>query len=359
MVRSTASSVDVEVAGSSLRRALAAEEAHAAVNVFAIEADWLQKMRVAKLQELQIEVETAAVCRKSRAERHIRALQALLHADASLKEHMAAAEARHARLLDSLLARFAAHVSAIQICHSAALEQLQRDVAEECGAAAAAHDALCSAVSADMAELQRAHDAATRVMTTAFNSQRRELRDVWDERCGVERLVSEERLAALHEELRTDRKTFLADTKEHRGAHDAMLKEDADDGETIAARGQQLTALQEDIAAWRQRLASDAATWRQQVGEAKAAKADALARHAALQRKVAQARRDHEHRMKATAAERWVTRGAEWRQTGQPLLFTTLCLPSRCLVWCSSVQCGGRKGAGGGGRVRGARGKVP
>lgn len=303
-------------ASSALQEAQAEEEAHAALTLHLIEAEWLQKMRDAKLKDLLAQFHELSPIQRCVWDLKRRSLETLAQGSADLAAQAEASQAAHQQLLDSAMAEYEAELQAMHTRHTKAIRLLRDQVAAECAAAAASHEAACKVLQEDMAAMRQAHTAAIRAMTTAFNAQTRALKDFWDERCGVERLLSEEKLSALDAALRAENTVFEAETRAQHAQHNAFAAEDAQDAATIAVQSHRLADLEKEVAHWRERLAEDAARWREQASEARGMKGAALEKHVELQREVAQTRKEHETRVKelssdSAAAEKELTEVVE------------------------------------------------
>jgi len=287
-----------------LRRAQATEAGHAAVNIHLLEAEWRQRMRDAKLKELFVEASELDTLRGRKYKLRACSLKDLSQECKDVQAQFGAAEAAHKQLIASIVAQFENELGEM---HDRAVRQVQaihKNVAEECTAAATVHTELCRRAGEDIATLHEEHTGALNRLTAMVSAQKQALRDLWDERCGVTRLLGEERLQALASASHSETKAFTGETRDERVKHDALLKEDAQDSATAEAQAQQLDAVQKDVEGWRERLAKDAMQWQRQVAEAKSTKGAALAKHATLQRETGLERKKHEQRLKALSLER-------------------------------------------------------
>ena len=171
-------------------------------------------------------------------------------------------------------------------------------------AAAAAHTALLETLAKEVAAHQQTHDATQKIAQGAYNTRKREILDSWDERCGITRLLAEERIQKQANELAEMKRASAAATKEDRARYKQLIDADAKESELIQGREIRLREVQAGIAEWQKRLADDAEKWQWQVAQAKGSKSEALEKYSAAQKEVGQSRKAHENKLKAVSVAR-------------------------------------------------------
>jgi hypothetical protein len=285
-----------------LREVCAAEQRYAAVNLALIHADWIPRMRRAKLQELRLAATELAAQLEVRHERRAQDLRAQRAAAAAAGARLAAARGAHLQALGALLAAHDAHVAASLERHVASVAALQAQFVEEREQVCGAHAGHKQALLRGMAAMAAHHAQAEGATAARHAAALRELQETWDERSGVVRLVAEERRQALRAALAAEAAAFEGATAGNRARHAELAPAEAAAADQIESQAVRLRQLQAGVAEWRRRLADDAGRWRQEGAGARAAKGEALRRHAAAQRELAGARRAHEERLRATSS---------------------------------------------------------
>jgi hypothetical protein len=288
----------------SLRAAQGTEETHLAVNAPLIQADWLQKLREIKRKEILAEAADIEAAQRARNTRQTQALRASATSLEILQEEIEAARAAHRHTLSSILQIHTDRLEGLADTHARSLNQLAAEVVREEHAASEAHQALLATLAEDVSSLQLAHNSTQKVMETEFLARKRELIESWDERCGVTRLLGEERVASLLKELKEVKESAASATREDRIRHKQLAEDDTKDSEAIISRRKELKEVQNEIALWQERLAKDALLWQQQVSDASATKAEALHEYTDAQRNLGMQRKKHEKKLKAVSLAR-------------------------------------------------------
>lgn len=133
------------------------------------------------------------------------------------------------------------------------------------------------------------------------HTTRRGMADVWDERCGVLRLVEEEQLASLAHTIAQLRRETEALTKDPRYVLHTLKAKDAEIEASIAHLASRLHYALTDIDAWTQRVERDTAQWSDAQRQLKTIKSASLDRYARLQKEVTAQRQQHETTMKSVS----------------------------------------------------------
>ena len=293
-----------EAAAASLRATKKIEESHLAVNAPLIQADWLQKLRECKRIELLAEAMDIEAAQKARNARQAQALRASASSLETLQQEIEAARAAHRSTLASLLQLNTERLENVADRHAQSLNQLAAEVVKEEHAASEAHQALLATLAEDVSSMQTAHNSTQKAMETDFLARKRELIESWDERAGVTRLLGEERVASLLQELREVKESATTATKEDRLRYKQLADDDSKDTEAIQNRRKELKEVQNEIALWQERLAKDAEIWAQQVSEATSAKGEALQEYTEAQKNLGMQRKRHEKKLKTVSLAR-------------------------------------------------------
>lgn len=293
-----------ETARAALALARSIQEAHTAINGPLIEAEWIQKLRAIKLKEILTEAQDLESALRERSLRQIEALKSSARAISELEAETEAARACHRQVLSSILRTHEERTHDLLTRHTAALQLLQEEISKEEAAAAAARSTLSEALSHDVAAHQATHDATQKASETAHSARKREILDSWDERCGVTRLLAEERIQLQATELADVKRASAAATKDDRARYKQLLEADSKETALIESREGRLREVQAEIAEWQRRLAGDAEEWQRQVTQAKCIKSEALDKYSAAQREVGNSRKAHENKLKAVSVAR-------------------------------------------------------
>jgi hypothetical protein len=295
-----------EAVVASLRAARGTEETHLAVNAPLIQADWIQKLRDCKKKELVDEAADIEAAQRARNSRQAQALRSSASSLEILLQEIDAARATHRHTLASILHVHKDRLEGIADTHARLLNQLAEEVVREENAASRAHQALLDTLADDVSSLQIAHNSTQKVMETEFLARKRELMGSWDERCGVTRLLGEERVASLLQALKEMKEGAAAATREDRIRYKQLAENDIKDSEAIKTRRKELKDIQGEIASWQEQLAKDAAQWQSQVSAASSAKAEARKEYAQAQRNLIMQRKKHERKLKAVSLARYI-----------------------------------------------------
>ena len=232
------------------------------------------------------------------------ALRLSAQAIGELEKESEAARACHRQVLTSILSTHEERVEDLVSRHTAALQLFDEEIGKEETAAAAAHTALLETLAKEVAAHQQTHDATQKIAQGAYNTRKREILDSWDERCGITRLLAEERIQKQANELAEMKRASAAATKEDRARYKQLIDADAKESELIQGREIRLREVQAGIAEWQKRLADDAEKWQWQVAQAKGSKSEALEKYSAAQKEVGQSRKAHENKLKAVSVAR-------------------------------------------------------
>lgn len=304
-----------EAVVASLRAARATEETHHVVNAPLIQADWLQKLRDAKGKEIIAEATDIETAQRARNLRQAQALRASASSLEILQQEIDSARAAHRRTLASILQIHTDRLEGIADTHARSLNQLAEEVVREEHAASGAHQALLATLAEDACSIQMAHDSTQKSTEREFLARKRELIESWDERCGVTRLLGEERVASLLQALKEIKEGAAAATREDRSRYKQLAEEDTKDSEAIRALRKDLKEIQGEIALWHERLAKDAAQWQSQVSAASSTKAEARNKYTEAQRNLRMQRKEHEKKLKAVSLARYSVLffSSQWR----------------------------------------------
>jgi len=294
-----------EAVVASLQDARGTEETHLVVNAPLIQAEWLQKLRDSKKKEIIDEAADIEAAQRARNSRQAQALRASASSLEILQQEIDSARAAHRRTLASILQIHTDRLEGLADTHARSLNQLAEEVVREENAASKAHQALLATLAEDASSLQIAHDSTQKVMETEFLTRKRELIESWDERCGVTRLLGEERVASLLQALKETKDGAAAATREDRTRYKQLAEDDIKDSEAIKTRRKALKDIQGEIALWRENLAKDAAQWQSQVSAASATKAEARNEYTQAQRNLIMQRKKHEKKLKAVSLARY------------------------------------------------------
>jgi hypothetical protein len=289
----------------SLRSAQGIEETHLTVNAPLIQADWLQKLREFKRKEILVEASDIEAAQRARNARQAQALRASASSLEILQQEIEAARAAHRRTMASILQIHTDRLEGLADSHAHSLNQLAEEVIKEEHAASEAHQALLATLAEDVSTLQLAHNSTQKVMEKEFLARKRDLMESWDERCGVTRLLGEERVASLLQELKHVKEGAAAATRDDRARFKQLAENDVKDSEAIKSRKMDLKQVQNEIAMWQERLATDVAQWQNQVSEASSVKAEALHEYTEAQRNLGTQRKKHEKKLKAVSLARY------------------------------------------------------
>lgn len=282
-----------------VRRRRDKEAALAAWNVSGIQAEWLPKMREMTMKELLDEASQLRTFYKYRINHQIRILEAQLQSALGCIATEAEADASHHNALELIQQRCELQLSTIKSIKQSSIEQLGRHVLEDDTLAAEACATASRILDEGRASLAREHADALRTAERKFAAHDREVRDAWDERCGVTRLLGEEKAGLLRTTLETAASEFEAATQARRQQHDELAAEDGEDSKVIEERTERLAHMVKDIAHWQQKLTLEAAKSTTQAAEARREKSNAVETYSRKQKDVREVRKRHEALLKA------------------------------------------------------------
>ncbi|PSC75832.1 flagellar associated [Micractinium conductrix] len=285
-------------AGEALRAKAARERELTAVNSRLLGAEWLQRMRAAKTEELQAEATALSRSHDDAVDRCDRLIESLLE-DVNVQntQHDAAAAA-HADVLDTLLSLHRERTDGAQQRFEGELKAVQEEFESERAEMAALHHRrkkeladVAAALAADYAEARAEAAAAYRLMEE-------ELKNRASEALNVTKLSLEGRVRELEAAVEEQHRSYVEDTGAQEAAFRELAAADAAAADAIAQRTARLRQLQETLAQWRGRVVTHSNEWQRRNAALAREKEIVLGHHTALKGALAAFRRTQEARLK-------------------------------------------------------------
>lgn len=280
-------------------RSRAAREAQLTVhNTRHLNADWLQRMRTSKLEELQTEAGVLSRAHDAEVDRHDRLIEALLEDVGVQNTQHETAVAAHAEVLDSLLSLHRQRTGAAQSRFQGELKAVQDEFESEKSEMTALHNRHKKEL-ADVATALATAYAETRAEAAAsYRLMEEELRNRASEGYNVMKLSLEGRVRELEGSVEAQHRSYLDATGDQEAAYRELASADSEAAQAIEQRTARLRQLQQTLAQWRGRVVTNSNEWTRRNAALAREKEIVLGHHTALKAALATFRRAQEAKLK-------------------------------------------------------------
>ncbi|KAL4434150.1 hypothetical protein ABPG75_000591 [Micractinium tetrahymenae] len=285
-------------AGAAMRERAAREAQATAVNSRKLNAEWLQRMRAAKLEELHAEAGALSREHDAQVDRYDRMIEALLEdLEAQDTQHDVAAAA-HAEVLDQLLGLHRERLGAAHSRFQGDLRALQDEYESEKSDMVALHNRHKKELADISAALAAAYAETRAEAAASYRLMEEELRNRSSEALNVMKLGLEGRVRELEGAVEAQHKEYLEAMGPQDAAYRELAQADAAAGEAIEQRTARLRQLQATLAQWRGRVVTNSNEWQRRNSALAREKEVVLGHHTALKAALAAFRRAQEARLK-------------------------------------------------------------
>ncbi|PRW58825.1 coiled-coil domain-containing 65 [Chlorella sorokiniana] len=281
-----------------LRERAEREAALTAVNARKLDAEWLQRMRSAKLEELREEARVLSREHDAQVDRRDRLIEALLEDVATANKQHSLAAAAHAEVLDSLAELHATRMAALKARFDGDLAAMGRKFEGEKAEMGALHHRQKKELQEVLAALQASYAETRAEAVASYRLMEEELRNHATEGLNVTKLGLEGRIRELEGAVEAQHRGYLEATGEQEAAYRELAAADAEVAAAIAQRTARLRQMQETLVQWRGRIVTNSSEWQRRNTALAKEKEIVLGHHTALKGALAKFRQGQEARLK-------------------------------------------------------------
>ncbi|GAB4816779.1 hypothetical protein N2152v2_003825 [Parachlorella kessleri] len=292
----------LELARVRLKEQRLREETMTAANAPRVRAEWIQRMRAAKLDELRNEASALAREHDAEVDRRDRLIEGLMGELRVAEDQHDAAAGAHLAVLDSLLDLQAESLQGVQARFLSDLRSIQQEFESEKAEMMSMHARQRKDSHDVVAALEAAYAEAVQEASSAYQLAHDEVKGKYTEEYNVLKLALEQKVAGLEGQIEAQHQAYTVVTKANEVAYKDLSKTDSEMSQTIASQTQRLRQLQETMAQWRGRIVHNSGEWDRQNAALAREKEAMLGHHSALKAALARFRQGQEARLRQICA---------------------------------------------------------
>mmetsp|Transcript_8140 Transcript_8140/g.20845 ORF Transcript_8140/g.20845 Transcript_8140/m.20845 type:complete len:521 (+) Transcript_8140:159-1721(+) len=250
-----------EAARLGLRERQLREERYAKINAIKIHNQWRKIMRMAKVEELRKEIEILSQNHEREVDRKDAIIQMLDRDLEDAEEQYQLALRGHMQVVESLLDLQYMRMKALQEEFNANLKALEEEFDTERTEIENAHNRQKKDMHDMMAAMEQEFQDAENEAKHDFESVREEIKNRNSEEYNVLKIQLEGTIEELERHFEQAHQAYLSSTEMRTAAFRQLTKNDAASARIIEKRMRKLIRLQDSLAHWRTKIATNSKDW--------------------------------------------------------------------------------------------------
>uniref|UniRef100_A0A7S1SW74 Dynein regulatory complex subunit 2 n=1 Tax=Tetraselmis chuii TaxID=63592 RepID=A0A7S1SW74_9CHLO len=250
-----------ETARLGLRERQLREERYAKINAIKIHNQWRKIMRMAKVEELRKEIEILSQNHEREVDRKDAIIQMLDRDLEDAEEQYQLALRGHMQVVESLLDLQYMRMKALQEEFNANLKALEEEFETERTEIENAHSRQKKDMHDMMAAMEQEFADAENEAKHEFESIREEIKNRNSEEYNVLKIQLEGTIEELERHFEQAHQAYLSSTEMRTAAFRQLTKNDAASARIIEKRMRKLIRLQDSLAHWRTKIATNSKDW--------------------------------------------------------------------------------------------------
>lgn len=261
-----------------LRQRQLNEERYAKINSIKIHNQWRKIMRLAKVEDLRKEIEILSQNHEREVDRKDAIIQMLDRDLEDAEEQYQMALRSHLTILDHLIDLQYTRIKALEEEFSNSLQALEDEFETERTEIVNAHTKQKKDMQDMMAAMEQQFTDAENDARQEFESQREEIKNRNSEEYNVLKISLESTIEELERHFEQAHQAYLASTDARTQSFRQLTKNDAASARIIEKRMRKLIRLQDSLAHWRTKIATNSREWEERNRSLRNEK-DSMSRH--------------------------------------------------------------------------------